>query len=115
MGAAIAYLLVMYVGVLWDSLGPGSLFSTSCPGVSIFIISSIMCICIVPLLILWYIIAFEAYRNKKWFWIGVVASLHLVTSYLTLINTASGSITCIAPSILLLVLLVVTALLAVRI
>ena len=95
-GASVAYGLIMYFGVLWDARGPGALFSNSCPHVSVFIISSFVCTLMCLMQVLWYIVSFEAYKTKKWIWIGIVAASHLVASYLSLINTASGNATCIA-------------------
>ena len=66
----------------------------------------------VPLIMMWYVVSFEAYKSQKRLWIIVVAVGHLIASYLTLINTAQGTSTCAASTILLFGVLVAFAAIA---
>jgi hypothetical protein len=42
-GVAIIYNCLMYQSLLWDTMGPATLFSASCPNVDLFIINGDAC------------------------------------------------------------------------
>jgi len=90
-GSGVTYALVMYTSVLWEAMGPGSLFSPACPGTSLFIISAIIALGFVLLHIFQSIIAFEAFRLKSKPRMAVVWSSHLAASLLSLANLPGGS------------------------
>eukprot|EP01091_Cochliopodium_minus_P004328 TRINITY_DN14219_c0_g1_i1.p1 TRINITY_DN14219_c0_g1~~TRINITY_DN14219_c0_g1_i1.p1 ORF type:complete len:243 (-),score=34.80 TRINITY_DN14219_c0_g1_i1:15-743(-) len=111
-GAAIGYASVMYLGVIWDSRGQGTLFSKSCSHISVFVISSFLSTAFVLLQICWYIISFQAYKTKNWLWVAIVAVSHLVASYLTMINLKDGSATCVASISSVFIILILVGVLA---
>ncbi|EGG21148.1 gamma-secretase subunit Aph-1 [Cavenderia fasciculata] len=85
-GSGITYAFVMYGTIMWDSQGPGNLFSAACPTVSLFMISAILALCISLLHIAWNVIAFQGFRSKKYYLVAFVIICHYLISYLTLLN-----------------------------
>jgi len=92
-GIAVAYALVMYVGVLWEGHGPGALFQPSCPSVSVFVISAFYCLCFVLLHICFSIIAFLGFRTHSYSKIAFVVGSHLLASGFSLIKVCGVGIT----------------------
>jgi len=90
-GAGVTYALVMYTSILWESTGPGSLFSPACPSTSLFMVSAMLALCFVLLHIFQSMIAFEAYRLRSYRDVAVVWSSHLLASLLSLANLKGGS------------------------
>ncbi|EFA85695.1 gamma-secretase subunit Aph-1 [Heterostelium album PN500] len=80
-GSGITYGFVMYGTILWEAQGPGNLFSPACPTVSLFILSAIYALCFSLLHIAWNITAFQGYRTKNYFNVGVVLLSHFAASY----------------------------------
>jgi len=91
LGSGVTYALVMYTSILWESTGPGSLFSPACPGTSLFIISAIIALGFVLLHIFQSIVAFEAFRLKSYPYMAVVWGSHIIASLLSLANLPGGS------------------------
>ena len=95
LGSGTVYVLVTFVPILWESMGPGALFTDSCPRVSLFMISgtsqtnifSLMMLAALALaFLLLHIIlsvaAFEAYRLRKWHYAIAVWVVHYAASFL---------------------------------
>jgi len=91
LGAGVTYALVMYISILWDGSGPGTLFSPACPTVSLYIVSAFLALFFVMLHIFQSIIAFEAFRLKSYLKMAVVWGSHLLASLLSLSNLEGGS------------------------
>jgi len=109
-GIAIIYNCLMYQSLLWDTMGPATLFSASCPTVDLFIVNGLMALMFSIMNICQSIIAFDAYRQLKsrrgMAELAFVILTHFVASFSSLANTSGGS--CIAGLILTLVLTMVT-------
>jgi len=103
-GSGVTHSFITYVSVLWDSLGPGTAFSPSCPTVSLFLLSALYSLFFILFHIFWAVLSFDAYRKSNWKMIGAVAGSHLVASLLTMLNLPGAS--CFAALFLLFALLV---------
>jgi len=102
-GSGVTHSLVSYVTILWEALGPGSIFSPSCPSISLFFISALFSFCFQMFHILWSIVSFDGYRERNYIKMGSVLICHIVVSYLTLLNQSGGS--CVAAIVLVFLLL----------
>ncbi|KAJ5073003.1 gamma-secretase subunit aph-1 [Anaeramoeba ignava] len=101
-GYSFAYVLVMYGSVMTHSTGPGSLFTSECPKISLFIVNALLAHNFGILNILWTIIIFISFKslknkkeNKKIIYIfAITLSLasHFLLSYLTLIKNCKVSL-----------------------
>ncbi|KAH3759372.1 gamma-secretase subunit Aph-1 [Pelomyxa schiedti] len=94
LGSGVVYVLVTYVTILWESIGPGALFCDSCSRVSLFMINGAIAAAFLILHILLSLIAFEAYCRRKWLFVAAVWISHYAASFSTLLNGTNGS--CIA-------------------
>jgi len=99
LGTGMTHAFITYVSVLWESMGPGSYFSPSCPSVSIFPLSAVYAFCFILLHTFWYIIAFFAFKEKSYWKIGAVVGTHFMASLFTMLNLAGAS--CVAAVFLL--------------
>jgi anterior pharynx defective protein 1 len=86
LGSGIAYSLITYVSILWSGIGPGTYYSDTCPSVNIFIISALFSMVFILFHALWAVVAFEGFKTKKYFRVGIVVGCHLLVSLLTLLN-----------------------------
>eukprot|EP01103_Thecamoeba_quadrilineata_P003777 TRINITY_DN13516_c0_g1_i1.p1 TRINITY_DN13516_c0_g1~~TRINITY_DN13516_c0_g1_i1.p1 ORF type:complete len:248 (+),score=7.60 TRINITY_DN13516_c0_g1_i1:33-776(+) len=93
-GSATAYIAVMYVSVLWESLGPGTLFSAACPSLSVFIVSSLYGLCFVLQHLCFAIISFEGFRKISYPMTAFVVVTHLLASLFTVIGQVGGTSAC---------------------
>ncbi|GAM23385.1 hypothetical protein SAMD00019534_065600 [Acytostelium subglobosum LB1] len=101
-GSGITYAFVMYGTIMWESQGPGDLFSPACPDVSLFMLSAIYALCFSLLHILWNVTAFQGYRTKNRIDVGIVLVSHIAISYFTMLNLQGGSCAgAIVPAILI--------------
>jgi len=101
-GAALSHSLIAYVSVLWEALGPGTYYTSSCTSVSLFVMSAIFSFCFVIFHILWSIVGFEGFKQRDYKKMGSVVGCHFIASYLTVISLAS----CVASIVLVMLLLV---------
>eukprot|EP00727_Mastigamoeba_balamuthi_P010019 m51a1_g564 hypothetical protein (239) ;mRNA; f:501483-502679 len=93
-GTANAYVLVMYLPVMWEAKGAATLFSSACPSSSLFSINAVLALEFSLLHVLMMVVAFEAYAERR-VWLMITLFLtHYAASMLTLINSESGS--CVA-------------------
>jgi anterior pharynx defective protein 1 len=103
-GSGVTDSLITYISILWESTGPGTYMSPSCPSISLFLLSSIYSLFFVLFHIFWAILSFDSWRKRDWKKLGAVAGTHLVASLLTLLNLPGGN--CFASLFLLFGLLV---------
>eukprot|EP01132_Coremiostelium_polycephalum_P009979 gene9979-12231_t len=93
-GSGLTYGFVMYGSIMWDSSGPGNLFSAACPSISLFMLSAIITLCQTLLHISFNVLAFQGYRTRRYIYVILVFIGHIAISYLTLFNlnkTCTGS------------------------
>ncbi|KAF2073363.1 hypothetical protein CYY_005333 [Polysphondylium violaceum] len=96
-GSGITYAFIMYASILWESTGPGALFSESCPTVNLFMISALTTLFITILHVAFNILAFQGYRSKKYHLVLYVLLAHFAVSYLTLLNQKKSCIGSLVP------------------
>jgi anterior pharynx defective protein 1 len=116
LGFGLAYGLITYVTLLVHSAGPGTLFSQSCPGMSLPFISALST-CLTSLLhVSWMMIAFEGYWSRsvvgRYGRIAWVVLSHYGASYASLLNSSSIANGCIYSNVILLALLIVCSVMA---
>eukprot|EP00002_Diphylleia_rotans_P030583 TRINITY_DN6298_c0_g1_i3.p1 TRINITY_DN6298_c0_g1~~TRINITY_DN6298_c0_g1_i3.p1 ORF type:complete len:246 (+),score=44.15 TRINITY_DN6298_c0_g1_i3:51-788(+) len=107
-GFGMMYGLVMYVPVLANATGPGTLFSEACPKTDLFFLSSIYTLGMSLMLMLTTIMAFEAYIGPLCQKTTILIVLsHLSASYFSMLNLDGGS--CVAGLVLLFVVVLLDA------
>ena len=74
------------VNVLADSVGPGTVGLFDETPKDFFMISAVICLCMILLNTFWGVLAFDAMDKKKWINLGFVWLSHLLVSCLTLLN-----------------------------
>ncbi|EGC31825.1 hypothetical protein DICPUDRAFT_39331 [Dictyostelium purpureum] len=90
-GNGTAYGFIMFGSILWESTGPGTMFSPACPTVNLFMLSSIITLCMTILHVVYNVLAFQGYRSRKYHLVVYVVIVHFLTSFLTLLNQPSKS------------------------
>ncbi|KAK5576476.1 hypothetical protein RB653_007620 [Dictyostelium firmibasis] len=93
-GSGVAYGFIMFGSILWESTGPGTLFSPACPTVNLFMLSSIITLFMTLLHVVYNVLAFQGYRSKKYHLVAFVIITHFVTTYLTLLNLPTKTTSC---------------------
>eukprot|EP01105_Mastigella_eilhardi_P006429 TRINITY_DN18007_c0_g1_i1.p1 TRINITY_DN18007_c0_g1~~TRINITY_DN18007_c0_g1_i1.p1 ORF type:complete len:264 (-),score=74.27 TRINITY_DN18007_c0_g1_i1:49-777(-) len=91
LGCAVVYVLVNYASLLSESTGPGALFSPSCPGMSLFMVSSLLAFEFLIMHIAFSVIAFESYRWRKWHYVAYLWVAHYSASFMTMLNDPKAS------------------------
>eukprot|EP00475_Leptophrys_vorax_P041710 TRINITY_DN7871_c0_g1_i1.p1 TRINITY_DN7871_c0_g1~~TRINITY_DN7871_c0_g1_i1.p1 ORF type:complete len:240 (-),score=62.77 TRINITY_DN7871_c0_g1_i1:33-752(-) len=81
--------LIMYGGVLAQSIGIGSLVSTACPEMSLYVLSALSAFFIQNIQMALMVIAFDAFRRKSLLRMLIVWSLHMVSALVTLLNLSN--------------------------
>jgi len=114
LGFGLTSALITYVTLLESTLGPGTLFSRSCPSTPLPFISAISTALMSLLHIFWMLIAFEGYNStnpvSKWSRVLLVLFTHLGSSFATLMNDSSTANGCVYSNVVLaLVLLTMIA------
>ncbi|KAM9986578.1 hypothetical protein ACTFIY_010994 [Dictyostelium cf. discoideum] len=94
-GSGVAYGFIMFGSILWESTGPGTLFSPACPSVNLFMLSSIITLFMTLLHVVYNVLAFQGYRSKKYHLVAFVIITHFVTTYLTLLNLPTKTTSCV--------------------
>lgn len=74
------------INVLADSVGPGTVGLMDKTPRDFFMISAVLCLCMIFLNTFWGVLAFDALDNKKWINLCFVWMSHLTVSCLTLLN-----------------------------
>jgi len=80
----------MYVSVLWEATGPGTVFSPSCPSTNLFIISALLALLFSLMHVFLSLLLFEAYRTKNNRHIAMGWVAHFAISLLTMANLKGG-------------------------
>lgn len=99
--------LLLYASVLAEATGPGSLFLDSCPNISVFLVSAILCLLYSICHCCWAFICFDSYRkpnpNQKLF---LVSFLHLAADYFTVINVSDRDVCGVSFGLLSIVMII---------
>jgi anterior pharynx defective protein 1 len=107
-GTGTVYVLVNVVPVIWEALGPGTLFAAACPSASLFTLAAIHGMLFSLLHMVLSVVAFVAYEFRRWLLIAVLWGAHFSASYVTLFNDprahCAGSIAAVVGVILATVL-----------
>lgn len=74
------------INVLADSIGPGTVGLMDQTPKDFFMISAVLCLCMIFLNTFWGVIAFDALDKKNWVNLAFVWLSHLTVSCLTLLN-----------------------------
>jgi len=101
-GSGITHSFISYISILWESLGPGTYFTSSCPSISVFVLSSLFSFCFIMFHILWSLVGFDGYRERNFKKMGSVVACHFLASFITLLN----QVNCAASIVLELLLLI---------
>lgn len=80
-GTSAVYVLVNIVPILWEALGPATLFAPACPTVSLFTIAAIHGMLFSLLHMLLSVIAFIAYEFRRWVFMVILWVSHFAASY----------------------------------
>jgi len=74
------------INVLADSVGPGTVGLMNSTPKDFFMVSAVLCLCLIFLNTFWGVIVFDALDRKKWVNLAAVWISHLGVSCLTLLN-----------------------------
>lgn len=94
------------VNVLADSIGPGTVGLMDKTPKDFFMVSAVICLCMIFLNTFWGILAFDALDKKRWVNLAFVWLSHLTVSCLTLLNQ-NPSITTYAGSVVPVILITI--------
>eukprot|EP00741_Cyanophora_paradoxa_P013475 tig00020693_g13012.t1 len=89
LGWGVIYVLVMYVGLLFNATGPGDLYMESCPRISFFLASAFQAGCHLLLHVFYMVAAFDGYFRRSFVQPIVVTVLHIGASLISLANRNS--------------------------
>eukprot|EP01133_Synstelium_polycarpum_P006684 gene6684-7771_t len=93
-GSGITYAFVMYGTIMWDSQGPGNLFSGACPTVSLFMLSAFFALFMSILHIAWNVLAFQGYRTRNYIQVAFVIITHFAVSYFYIVGPSLLALLC---------------------
>ena len=96
------------INVLADSVGPGTVGLMDNTPKDFFMISAVLCFCMIFLNTFWGVLAFDALDNKKWINLTFVWISHLTVSCLTLLNQTPSAQTYAATVIPIILVTIVT-------
>lgn len=110
LGFGLVYALITYVTLLVHAAGPGTLYSQSCPGMSLPFVGAIST-CLISLLhVAWMLIAFDGYWSTgmvgRYGRVAWVVLSHFAASYASMLNNSTIALGCVYSNVILLVLLV---------
>eukprot|EP01119_Soliformovum_irregulare_P007631 TRINITY_DN2007_c0_g1_i2.p1 TRINITY_DN2007_c0_g1~~TRINITY_DN2007_c0_g1_i2.p1 ORF type:complete len:210 (-),score=28.69 TRINITY_DN2007_c0_g1_i2:65-694(-) len=90
-GSGVTQACISYVTILMNATGPAAAFVPSCPSVNLFAFGAFMALCWIFLHIFWSVLAYDAFKNRTWWLLGVVALSHLISAFLTTLNVHGGN------------------------
>jgi len=94
------------INVLADSVGPGTVGLMDNTPKDFFMISAVLCLCMIFLNTFWGVLAFDALDKKKWINLAFVWISHLTVSCLTLLNQ-NPSLTTYAGTVIPIILITI--------
>mmetsp|Transcript_34532 Transcript_34532/g.86747 ORF Transcript_34532/g.86747 Transcript_34532/m.86747 type:complete len:179 (-) Transcript_34532:35-571(-) len=109
LGYGTTFSLLLYSGVLAESLGPGCLFSVSCARIPMTFLGGMLAFVFCFLHMFWHILSFRGYRERNWRWLAAIVLSHFVCALVTLVNMSPGDHKCLIPLITVYLFLIVTA------